>query len=727
MLFRPQDFENPSASPLYHDLLNSPDEQVRDLAHYLFELARYDLHDIPPVDEVLLWCESLESLISAQQWDKVLQLVERMGPGERIAPELQAFVVEAQQRVACRQAMETALAQGDEDRVEQLYNTGLLHNYPDAQYLLEPASRAPEVRPLLQVLAAASQAQSWDTLKQTYLVNQQLLNDRISAKPYRDEVERLVTVDRIKEHLAAPHLDHRALLESWDRLQQLGGHPLAEPFRAEVERHVAWRQSMTKLQELLLQAPTSPTLAFDKKIVAAVTPEVLKALNPQSPLVKQYQAARKRLEYVRKVHDVEKVGSVESETFIAQVMQHLPNAYHEGLALRSQQARKRLFVHRELVRALQEPCSEAEVVRVWEQLGKVRGRVMVTPEMKARVELAEARLPLLKALQEIPESASEAQREQRVLEVWNDTTLGGCPEAAPWLPVYLKAKTFQEQVRKLAAAVEAENAAEVVRLTDLPALQGRELPPELGSRVRELRQREQQAVAAKRQAIVNTLRENDRTAFVQLFDAEALADICRQFRHHQPVVSQLVEAEILPLARLGLQADPETAVRRDEQGNLHIVWTWPPPNVSHECRLAITKKRPAPHVQPGDVQAEHAAVLRRQDWNEDSGYQVPLNPEWEGAFVFVWVVVNLDYQVFYSQPFEVGQIKPLVAAKRRWGLFRSWKTEKPPKETAETPVEATREQAATDQAAPASPESSGQPSEASPAPPSPQDAPPGGA
>lgn len=83
ILFRPQDFENPAASPLYRELMNSPDEQVRDLSHYLFQLYRYQLHDVPPVDEVLLWCETVESLVSAQEWGKVVKLVERMGAEDR--------------------------------------------------------------------------------------------------------------------------------------------------------------------------------------------------------------------------------------------------------------------------------------------------------------------------------------------------------------------------------------------------------------------------------------------------------------------------------------------------------------------------------------------------------------------------------------------------------------------------------------------------------------------
>ncbi len=85
LLFRKEDFAQPDASRLYQELMNSPDEQVRDLTHYLMQLVRYDLRDVPPVDEVLLWCNSIEDLLAARDWDMALQLVQRMGPGEQIA------------------------------------------------------------------------------------------------------------------------------------------------------------------------------------------------------------------------------------------------------------------------------------------------------------------------------------------------------------------------------------------------------------------------------------------------------------------------------------------------------------------------------------------------------------------------------------------------------------------------------------------------------------------
>jgi hypothetical protein len=180
---------------------------------------------------------------------------------------------------------------------------------------------------------------------------------------------------------------------------------------------------------------------------------------------------------------------------------------------------------------------------------------------------------------------------------------------------------------------------------------------------------------AKRQAIVNALRNNERSVFAELFDARLVAQICEQSRHHHPVVNQWLESEILPASRIGFAADPERAVQRDEQNVLHIRWEWPPSRISTQCRLAICKTPPPPHVIPDDVPSQHAVTIDYDQWDAEEGYQVTFDPEWVESRIFVWAVIDLGFQVFYSTPFEVGQIEPLAKQPRRWGLFRSWRGE----------------------------------------------------
>lgn len=687
MLFREQDFQSPATSPLYRELLQSPDEQVRDLTHYLFELARYDLHDVPPVDEVLLWCESIENLVSQREWDKVVQLVQRMGPDEHLAPELQPLVQEAQQRAACRTAVERALKEGNEERVEQLYATGLLHDYPAAAPLLEAASRAAEVRPILRVLASAKQLQAWDKLKQTWLAYQHLLQGRASARVYEREAQKLLTLDRVRELVAQSPVDDDAVVEAWEYLEKLGGHALAEPYRQAVQQAADRRRSVAKLRQLLLQAPPTPTLASDKQIAAAVPHSTLQSLPPADPLVPQVQAVLDRLQYVKRIHELEKAATIESETFIAGALKRLPKTYHEGLMHRADQARKRIQIYRQLVKAVESGGGDDAVLRAWELLGRVRGRVLAPEELQRYATRVEARQPLLQQLRAIPATADDTQRERRVVELWNPELLDDCPEAAPWRELYLRTSGRRVILKRIAQAIEAGDQAEAERLLQDPALQDRDLPPQLGKELAELQARTQQATLARRQAIVNALLNNQRSTFVELFDAPTVGEIFSQFRHHQPLVYQWLESEILPAERIGFQADSEQAITRDDEGNLKLVWTWPPPRICQRCRLAICKTPPRPQATPEDVEALYTAVLDADSWNPQAGHQVPLDPLWEGCHVIVWAEVDLGFQLFFSSPFDLGQIKP-VAKPRRWGLFRPWRTEKDGKPADEPPPDA---------------------------------------
>ena len=139
--------------------------------------------------------------------------------------------------------------------------------------------------------------------------------------------------------MAVREMDDRSLQEAWDYLQKLGGHPTAEPYRATIEQRLRQRVGMAKLQELFLQAPRFPRWNTTKRSLATVPPQVLHGLEEASPLYKHIQAVNKRLKCVKRVRELDKQVTVESETFIANVMQQLPNQYHEGVTRRSQQAR----------------------------------------------------------------------------------------------------------------------------------------------------------------------------------------------------------------------------------------------------------------------------------------------------------------------------------------------------------------------------------------------------
>jgi serine/threonine protein kinase len=668
LLFRKEDFAAPASSALYRDLMNSPDNQVRDLTHYLFQLVHYEVHKIPPIDEVLLWCNSLEDLITKRDWDTAVKLVHRMGPGEQIAPHLVPYVEQAKQRVACRQALDRAIQQGNEDEILLSYVPHLLDDYPAAAQAVEQARSALQVRQILQYLEQARQTQNWDAYRQTWQAYQGLLGNRMSAQPYKDEMVRLLRADTLRRLLAEPQVDDRAVVEAWQQLQTAGGHVTAEPLRAEIERRMTRHGSLSKLRELIKNQPKTPTMDFDQSLIAACTPEILKQ---HSKLQAPYDAARARLQRMEKVLSLANTHecTLDSEQEIATAAKGLPESYHTLLKPRVRQARERLHAFERLQRSLEDPVSDMKVLDVYRELERLTAQNMVPEDNRWRILLASERVPLVKALQLLKDVKKAEELDRRILRVWKESLLISCRDAAPWLPVYQQARQRQQVVEQIEQAASQGDYRTVTRLTNQPCLAGFTLSHDLQQKIVDAKHQAEQARSSRIQSIIAAIQENNRSAFFDLFEIDTVRELCQRYPHHQTAVSRWVEAEILPLDRCGLAADPQGTVEEVDKTHVRLRWTWPAENITDHCRIAVCQQRPGPHAMPDDVPTFYSATIDRHRWQSDSSaHVVELQPDWKDAHVAVWAVLDLGFQIFHTPPLDLGP--PRAGKKQRlWGLF----------------------------------------------------------
>ncbi|MCA9270231.1 MAG: hypothetical protein KDA41_17235, partial [Planctomycetales bacterium] len=335
------DFENPNGSQLYMELMHSPDEQVRDLTHYLMQLARYNLADVPPVDEVLLWCNSLDDLLAARDWDMAVQLVQRMGPQEQIPAHLTQLVGEAQRRVACRVALEKALAAGDEAAIQRAYAPQLLDDYPAAAQLVEKARQTSQVQHALEVLKAAEQFQNWDVFRNTWMANQALLSGRKSAERYKKQMQRIIAADTLRKMLKDVASDDGAVVQAWEYLKSLGGHPTAEALAPALQWRVQRRELQQKLQEVVAARQGPPTLELDRKYIELWKPNFFDKQPRHQPLLVEYKAAFGRLKKLKAYIELGETCTPEGERKLAAALTDLPEAYHPKLRRRCRLALRR--------------------------------------------------------------------------------------------------------------------------------------------------------------------------------------------------------------------------------------------------------------------------------------------------------------------------------------------------------------------------------------------------
>jgi hypothetical protein len=674
VLFRSEDFANPQQSRLYHDLLQSPDEQVRDLAHYLFQLASYKIEDVPRIDEVLLWCHRLEDLLAARDWDLAVELSNRISANEPIAAEIQTQLNFATQRVQARKDAELAYENGDETKLQQIFESGLLHDYPKANDILHKAGRAAEVANLIRTMNSAVQLQSWDMLRSTWQASQQLIANRPSAKTLKQEMQKLVTIDNLQRQLASERQRDDAVLEAWDFLQKGGGHPMAEPLRPEIERRrVRWNNVLI-LKKCIDATTQKMDREADRKIVAAWVAEQMENWHAIQVEAEAYQQAKQRLELLNQVVTASQNSSLESEKLIGHASKVLPKQYVEKLANRFNLAGKRLKEIEIIERALTRPISEAAVVDAWTRLDEVKGTSVASEEMKNRVELARQRLEIIQKLRQLPPDMPQNDLEKQIIKLWDESVLDGCADVARWEVIYNKVVGSQKWVDRIHRKIKAKDVDALRRIvTSVAGQQFENMPSEVSQALTEASEFLRQQEVGRSKALANAITGGNGAPFRELFDLPMLREICEQAKHHQPVVARMIEAHILPLESLGLAQLEEGSLVKEEEAENHwrVKWQVPDPKFETRTELRVCSKMPKSHTIPDDVKAVHSMTF--DDANRvpsEDGYLLAVEPEWDGHWIAVWAVIDLGFQTFHSPTLVIGQLQ-LGEKKRGWKLFGS--------------------------------------------------------
>ncbi len=668
LLLRKEDFDNPGSSDLYHDLMNSPDEQVRDLTHYLFQLVHYDIHDVPPIDEVLLWCHSLDELLSARDWDKALLLAERVSESEPITPEIQQQLSLAGQRVSMRKELEAAMSRGDENRVMELADSPLLRDYPAAEELVAKARRAPEVIAVLKVLKSTLQLRGWDVFKKTWREHQSLLQNRPSAAAFQKEMQKLLSIEFLSKQLVKPDSDDTAILDAWHFVEQAGGHETAEPLRPMIQFREQRQAALRSFAKVAESAPDPPTIQHDRRLVNAWQPGLLDNWNAIGAWRERFEAARDRIEMARRVTELTKERTLEAEQQIALAGRSLPHSYFPKLSQRLDKAEQRSGAYGALQAAIADAQSEATIVSSWRAVQKLGVEQLVPGHVRQRVALAESRVPLIESLRGMS-GWSPAEQRRRVFEIWDEALLNDCVEAAPWRPLCEQNEGSHHVLAQIKRALdERQLEAAKDKIADAEQVKS-EFTPDLAQSFEELKKRLAHAELARQKSFVTALLENKREVFRELFDTEMVKEICQKSPHHRNLVAQWVEREVLPLERIGLGISDSAITYSEDKSQCDVAWTWPEERVSNDCVLQVRKDVPKPHSLPDEKLALYSATITRADFDSRRFYPLAVDPAWEGCYLCVWAVVDLGFQVFYSQPLTLGQLQ-IAAKPQRRGLFR---------------------------------------------------------
>ncbi|MGA2254524.1 MAG: protein kinase [Thermoguttaceae bacterium] len=155
LLFRREDFQDPAQSPLYYDLVQLGNNDLRSLTERLFALSQARMEDVPPLGQLANSYAEVERLLTLGRWEAAVDLLNRRGHFRDAPARLRGPIYQAYEYV-CRQQAWTkflripaeASEQADRQLVEA-WNESLFTNFPPAE---QQRQRIVDARQRVQLL-----------------------------------------------------------------------------------------------------------------------------------------------------------------------------------------------------------------------------------------------------------------------------------------------------------------------------------------------------------------------------------------------------------------------------------------------------------------------------------------------------------------------------------------------------------------------------------------------
>jgi hypothetical protein len=439
LLIRRADIDAPDQSPLARELLASPDAQVRDLFRAMLDAAKKPIGAVPAMSDVLDPYRGLEALLRGRDWDAAARSMAALGAGRlaQAPAALRPLIDEARKRVDAREALEKAVASGNESTMVRAYDPKLLDDYPAARPAVTAAREAARAVPILQQLHQCFTANDFRKLTALWDANAALLENRRSATAYKAHVQvwkpRNAACDRLHAMFRNGTPPEDALAAAWAELQRVGGHPEAEKYRTVAEDIGRWDRMWSAFQRV----PRTVSHDADRALVRAWDETLFAGRSECEPERPRVEEARQRLEVADDVIRLAKLPIDKvNETALWERGQALTAGYAPELDRRVALARERLRAFKALGDSLKTD-DDRKIAQAWARLQSHQGTDLLpaTSRSRARADVAVRRVSLLDAVAVLVARTDVADDEidRDLVRLWDESLLTGCAAAEPWV------------------------------------------------------------------------------------------------------------------------------------------------------------------------------------------------------------------------------------------------------------------------------------------------------
>jgi len=426
--------------------------------------------------------------------------------------------------------------------------------------------------------------------------------------------------------------------------------------------------------EVYCKVPAKTSEENDRKLVECWNERLFAGYEPaERQRVRVAEARRRAALLDRLTYLIQQTGktiTLAGEQSIVEAASKLPQGYQYSMRARVEKARRRVSAVTRLQERLGDASSEAAIVAAWRAAVEAKCEPLLDPAWRARVELAERRAPLLKTLYDIPADLHQDKQDQQIINAWQEDLLCDCKEADRWRSRYEAAVGRKDALGRLKAAIESRDEAAILELVEEPSLadSGR-LPAAWKKAIQKAQEK-----AGRFDDLLAAVRDGQRTAFYELFDARLIRRGAEQFEPYRSAMTEWTLSGMLELEPLGLDtatARPAISPARGPAGSYRVKWKWPQRRFADQFLLAVCHDQPADNVVPQDVPTYMRVLIDRADWQRDGRSRViHTQPEWIGGCVAVWAVIDLGFRVFYSRPLVLGRLETDSSWKwRSWNPF----------------------------------------------------------
>ena len=641
--------DNAKKAPIWADLKNSRDPEVREWAGNLWECLDKPFDQIPPFAMDPYRPLRAAVAIRPYDWEKIARLSK---PLSKIPTDCDEIVAVSRKRVECRDRLKAALDKGDAKAIAAAYDPKLLDDWDACKDLIRRAKQAGKYQKLLaEVVEAAKNIGDGRAFVSRWKAVASDLAGVAEAKRYQklaaEWSERIRAGEAFVAVLNRRGATERQIADAWKDVEK-NAPPHPEITAALRERGKLALRRVTLLGRL--GSITTVGEDPDKQLNTLWDATLFDgcADDSVSTVRKRVEEANQRLDALKdlktKIAAADKSGDEAAITTAAAAATHkLPSGYPDAVVKeRIRLARERLTQDAELRKAI-ESESDRTIKAAWDTAKK-----KLTPQQIAayaqRCQLADKRCKMLDQLEAIDPNAPADGQDEAWESTWKKDLLDPCIDAKQ-----LQAR-YDLAVRRRKAWRELDNALQRGLPGEVRARAGDRLlagyPP--------LRKKQALIDEFIRKAddvdrILTKLNQNGNGMPLNEADLAVLRTSPELFGSE---ARSQIEALISQRLRTSLKLTPvDDGYEFEGDECIKLQWSWPDFVLISNCYVDVNDGE---HARSP---TSHKLICTVDDHRRSVGGMRIFPTSGGETCVTIWPVVNLGWKELVGQPLFIGPIE----------------------------------------------------------------------